>query len=358
MQKRNWVIVLLVFLTIAQNGLFAQRKKIESTSFQEDIEKLMHENSVPALGIGIIEDGGLKQIMVLGELQKNAPAPYNTIFQVASLTKPVTTMLTLRLVSMGEWTLDGSVSKYWIDPDVAHDPRHLRLTTRHILTHQTGFDNWRNQSKSKKLEFNFDPGTGSKYSGEGFEYLRRSLEHKFKMPLQQLADSILFKPIDMKDTRYTWDGSIDESRYALAHDRSGNFIEWTFEREKNEEACAADLLKTTVKDYSKFGISVIEGNGLTEGVFEDMIKPHVKGSNMSLGLGWGIFEDLSNGEYALIHSGHDDGVHSVVLLLPESKRGVVIFTNGENGSMMYKDVLIGSIDIGEELFNRMHTRNE
>ncbi len=47
-----------------------------------------------------------------------------------------------------------------------------------------------------------------------------------------------------------------------------------------------------------------------------MIKPHVKGSNTSQGLGWGIFENLSNGEYALYHTGHDDGVYSVVLLLP------------------------------------------
>lgn len=358
MKKRNWVIVLYAILIIASNGLFAQQEKLTSMSFQDDIEKLMLEKNVPTVGIGIIEDGKLKQIMVFGELKKNSPAPYNTIFQVASLTKPVTTMLTLRLVSMGEWKLDEPVSNYWVDPDIADDPRHLKLTTRHILTHQTGFDNWRNQTQSKKLVFNFDPGTGSKYSGEGFEYLRRSLEHKFKMSLQQLADSILFKPLDMKDTRYTWDGSIDESRYALAHDKSGNFIEWTFEREKNEESCAADLLKTTVEDYSKFVISVIEGNGLTEEIFEDMIKPHVKRSNMSQGFGWGIFEDLSNGEYGLIHTGHDDGVHSVVLLLPESKRGVVVFTNGENGSKMYKELISGSFDIGEELYNRMLTKNK
>jgi CubicO group peptidase (beta-lactamase class C family) len=52
-------------------------------------------------------------------------------------------MLTLQLVSIGQWQLDEPIYKYWTDPDVINDPRHLKLTTRHILTHQTGFDNWR-----------------------------------------------------------------------------------------------------------------------------------------------------------------------------------------------------------------------
>lgn len=353
--KRLFTYLLFIIVTSSLN---AQHADTAFYNYRKKIELCLDTNNVPAVGIGIIENGKLKQIMVFGDLKENEPAPYNTIFQVASITKPVTTMVTLRLVSIGALQLDEPVSPYWIDPDVADDPRHLKLTPRLLLTHQSGFDNWRSQAKSKKLVFNFDPGTGSKYSGEGFEYLRRALEKKFNKPLQQLADSILFKPLSMKDTYYTWDSSIDESRYALAHDKSGTFINWTFNREKNTEACAADLLKTTIEDYCKFGISVIEGNGLTEEIFEDMIKPHVKGSNKSQGLGWGIFEDLSNGEYALHHSGHDDGVHSVVLLLPKSKRGVVVFTNGENGWKVYKEVIIGSFDIGEELFNRILTKNK
>ena len=258
---------------------------------------------------------------------------------------------------MGVLELDEPVSNYWIDPDVADDPRHLKLTPRYLLTHQSGFDNWRNQTVGKKLVFNFEPGTSSKYSGEGFEYLRRTLEKKFNMPLQQLADSILFKPLNMKDTKYTWAG-IDEPRYALAHDKEGKFIDWTFEREKNTEACAADLLKTTVEDYCKFGISVMEADGISEEIFNDMITPHIKRSNLSQGLGWGIYHGLSNGEYALYHSGHDDGVHSIILLLPESKRGIVVFTNGENGRKVYREAIINSFDIGEELFNRILTKNK
>ena len=87
---------------------------------------------------------------------------------------------------------------YWIDPDVQNDPRHKMLTTRHVLTHQSGFENWRSMSASKKLEFIADPGTKVNYSGEGLEYLRRALEKKFNEPLDQLARKRLFRSYGMQ----------------------------------------------------------------------------------------------------------------------------------------------------------------
>jgi CubicO group peptidase (beta-lactamase class C family) len=55
-----------------------------------------------------------------------------------------------------------------------------------------------------KLSFLFEPGTKYSYS-EGFEYLRKALENKFHKTLQQLADELIFEPLEMNDTRYVWD---------------------------------------------------------------------------------------------------------------------------------------------------------
>ena len=310
----------------------------------------MKHYKVPAVGIGIIEEGKLRQIIVFGNVKKDTPAPFNTIFQVASLTKPVTAMLTLKLVSMGEWDLDEPLSHYWVDPDVITDPRHLMLTTRHVLSHQTGFDNWRWNNKSKKLVFNFQPGTKFKYSGEGFEYLKHALENKFKMTLGRLADSLLFKPLEMNDTRYVWDDNTDLSRYAVPHDTSGTELEIP----KNREASAADFLKTSVEDYSKFGIAVMEGTGLTKEVFNEMIKPHSKVSkNESFGLGWDIMANLSNGEYTLFHTGSDAGTRTAVILLPKSGRGLVILTNGDNGNEVIQHIVIQYLDLGKEILEKL-----
>ncbi len=345
--KKGIQIFLLFIFTLSD--ILAQQNGKVIIDYQTKVQSWLKEYKVPAVGIGIISDGEIRQVMVFGDLKKNDPAPYNTIFQVASLTKPVTAMLTLKLVCMGQWQLDEPLYKYWTDPDVINDPRHLKLTTRHVLTHQTGFDNWRWNNPSKKLTFNFDPGTKYKYSGEGFEYLKHALEHKFNMPLDRLADSILFKPLKMYDTWYVWNDKIDTSRYAVPHDTIGNMLDIP----KNPIPFASDFLKTTIEDYCKFAITFTNGAGLSEDVYKDMISPQSTSSKYeSFGLGWGIMKELNNGEFALIHGGDDAGSHTIAILLPLSKRGLVVFTNGEKGTEVIKKTIIESLDIGQEIVDK------
>src|SRR5205085_3694877 len=118
--------------------------------------------------------------------------------------KPVVAMLTLKLVSQGRWDLDEPLSHYFIEPDLANSPNLVKVTTRLVLTHQTGLPNWRGNEPDKKLSFAFEPGTGVKYSGEAYQYLRQALEHKFKKPLDQLARPTILRPWGMKDTRFYW----------------------------------------------------------------------------------------------------------------------------------------------------------
>jgi CubicO group peptidase (beta-lactamase class C family) len=66
----------------------------------------------------------------LGKLETNRPAPDNTVFNVASLTKPVVAMVTLKLAEAGKLDLDEPLSKYWVDPDINHDSLHKLLTAQ------------------------------------------------------------------------------------------------------------------------------------------------------------------------------------------------------------------------------------
>ena len=323
-------------------------------AFEQKVPDWLKETHVPAVGIGLIEDGKLKYTKVFGALRNGGPtqpAPQNTIFQVASLTKPIVEVLTLMLVSSGKWNLDEPLARYWVDPDVQNDPRHKKLTTRHVLTHQSGFPNWRTSSASKKLEFIADPGTKVNYSGEGLEYLRRALEKKFNQPLERLAQQLLFQPYGMKDTRFFWDASMDESRFAVAHNKDGG----PYDIYKNTHANAADLLLTTVADYGRFAVNVLEGKGLSKTVFDDMVRPQVlypSGKNMFFGLGWMVMPELSNGEYALIHTGSDPGVSTVIVLFPKSRRGLIVFTNGDNGTQVWTRILAEAFDVGKEMLGR------
>lgn len=310
----------------------------EETVFDNDqeIENWLKENKIPTLGLGIIEAGELKQVKVLGEIKKGVSAPYNTYFNVASLTKPVTAMVALHLVNQGKWNLDEPLDHYWIDPDIAHDSRHKKLTTRTILTHQTGFPNWRWMNADKKLNFQFEPGTKYQYSGEGFEYLRKALEKKFGKPLEQLARELIFQPLKMNDTNYIWDQNTDESRFAIGYNEKGE----PYPTEKNKKANAADDLHTTIEDYGNFMVSVMKGKELKPELFQDMIKMQAKiKENVYFGLGFGIY-DLGNGNYALSHSGSDPGTRCIAFVLPKSGKGIVIFTNVDDGYKVYEKLVL------------------
>ena len=341
------------------HGIYAQTIKPAPVdlAFEKKLPEWLKETNVPAIGIGIIENGKLKYTKVFGELRNDgpsrpaSPAPPNTIFQVASLTKPVVEILTLQLVSSGKWNLDEPLANYWVDPDVQNDPRHKKLTTRHVLTHQSGFPNWRYLNPANKLEFMAEPGTKVNYSGEGLEYLRHALEKKFNEPLERLAQKLLFQPYGMKDTRFFWDASMDESRFAVAHNKEGN----PYDINKNSTANAADLLLTTVADYGRFAVNVLRRKGLSKSVFNEMVRPQVPypgGKNLFFGLGWMIMPELSNGEYALIHTGSDPGVNTVVVLFPRSGRGLIVFTNGDNGTQVWTRILGEAFDVGKEMLGR------
>jgi CubicO group peptidase (beta-lactamase class C family) len=204
------------------------------------------KNEVPALGIGIIRASELREIRMYGEIKKGVAAPYNALFNVASLTKPVVAMLTLKLISDGKLAADEPLSRYWVDPDFTNDPRHKMLTARIVLTHQTGFKNWRYLNKDNKLSFDTTPGTRYGYSGEGFEYLRKAIENKFNQKLEALTDSLIFRPLKMQDTEFSWTKDTNEKRFAHWHDANGKEHARDY---KFTHVSAADDLLTTIEDY-------------------------------------------------------------------------------------------------------------
>ncbi len=355
--KRLIVLTILLTTVLCGTTLQAHIDSKINCNFENKINNWLAEYNVPAVGIGVIENGEVTFVKVLGELKKDVPAPDNTIFAVASMTKPVVAMLTLKLIEAGQWDLDEPLFHYWIDPDVANDLRSKKLTTRHVLSHQTGLPNWRWMHPTKKLTFDFEPGTDFSYSGEGFVYLAHALENKFNKSLMLLSDSWLFKPLDMKDTRYYWDKDMEESRFAFWHDSTGNLHKLAMSKKKEVNAGAS--LLTTVEDYCKFGIDVMNGAGLSADLFNDMISTQVKRKkHYGQGLGWGVVGDLPKGEYALEHYGSDRGVKTQAVFLPKSKRGIVVLTNGDNGKHVYLNIIKESLDIGNTLLNHMFKNSE
>lgn len=299
-------------------------------------EQWMRAQAIPAVGIGSIRDGKIQEVTVYGSNEHGNPYPNNTIFNVASLTKPITAMVVLKLVDAGTWNLDEPIYRYWTDPDVAHDPRSRQLTTRHILSHQSGFPNWRSNNADGKLAFEFAPGTAYQYSGEGFEYLRRAVEHATRKTLEQLAEELIFQPLGMKDTRFYWDSTMDESRFAKWHREDGSL----YNTYRSTSANGADDVLTTVEDYSRFMVHIINGAGLRKELYQEMISEQVRiQPRKYFGLGWWVDEHVNTNEHALVHGGDDIGVHTIAFLLPDSRQGLLIITNSDNGTKAYIPII-------------------
>ncbi|SFD07656.1 CubicO group peptidase, beta-lactamase class C family [Chitinophaga sp. CF118] len=340
-------LILIVILALMSNR--SQADTIQ-TSLLHTVPEWMAEYHVPCVGIGLIEDGRIKWVKVFGNLQQGHPASSNTLFNIASQTKPVVAMLTLKLVQSGQWDLDEPLAHFWIDPDIANDPYLMKLTTRMVLSHQTGFPNWRSDNGLDKLHFNFEPGTRFSYSGEGYEYLRHALESKFHQSLDQLLDTILFKPAGMKDTHY-WSEKLDTNRFAMWHNGQGNRYQTAVQTPVN----AADDLITTIEDYCRFGTYVMNGAGLSDSLYADMVKPQVKvKTDYYRGLGWGLIKNLPNGEYALEHGGSDIGVRTMAVFLPKSKQGIVVMTNGDNGMFISDRIIKLALTYGTQVLETMN----
>jgi CubicO group peptidase (beta-lactamase class C family) len=305
---------------------------------KNETERWLKQKHIPALGIGFIKDGKIEQINVFGELQASKPAPINTIWNVASMTKPITAIVALKLINAGKWDLDEPIYKYYTDPEVVNDPRAKQLTTRIILSHQTGFSNWRGNNTDGKLTFEFEPGTKYQYSGEGYEYLRKALEKKFKKSLEQLASELIFKPLKMKDTKFIWDEKMDSTRFAKWHNEKGEL----YETQINPTANAADNLLTTVEDYSKFLVHILNGAGLSDKLYKEMISNQVKINDYKhWGLGWWVDENINDHkDFALVHGGDDIGVHTIAFIVPKTKQALLIFTNCDNGTNAFAEILV------------------
>ena len=297
------------------------------------------EFQVPSIAVAYIRDGRVAWTRVYGEQAPGVPASPQTLYNVASLTKPVFAELMVRMAAAGRLSLDEPMASTWVDPDLAGDPRARLLTPRMALSHRIGFANWRRETGGV-LRFRFEPGTGYGYSGEGFEYAAHFATLRAGAPLDSLARQYVFRPFGMTQTSFTrqpWFGD----RVARPMGAEGRYGDPSSSPIGN----AADDLYTTIGDYAAFVAGVMNHGGLSARYVAqrdslhsldespnsacDTQKVRRCPSRIGYALGWSIME-YPDGPL-LWHTGSDWGEKSMVFYFPARREGVVMLTNGANG---------------------------
>jgi CubicO group peptidase (beta-lactamase class C family) len=163
---------IVVSLVILSTVLRAQSSPPTNTTatisqLENDIPALIKKHNVPGVAIAVIHGG--KTMWVHGFGVRNAksgePVTAGNVFEAASLSKTVFTYGVLKLVDQGRLGLDVPLTTYLPKP-YTDDPRLEKITARIVLSHRTGFPNWRGAEGS--LPIYFAPGERFSYSGEGY----------------------------------------------------------------------------------------------------------------------------------------------------------------------------------------------
>ena len=312
-----------------------------TAQLEKDIPELMHQADVPGLAIAVLRHGKSfwQRDFGVKNTTTNEPVTDYTIFEAASLSKPVFAYAVLKLVDQGKLSLDAPLSTYLPKPyiDNNNDDRLAKITARIVLSHRTGFRNWRND---EALKIYFTPGERFSYSGEGYVYLQTVVEQITGKPLNDVMNELVFTPLGMTSSSYAWRSDFD-ARTAYGHDAdaiAGNL-------RKDDHTNAAASLNTTAHDYALFLAAVLNGNGLRPSTLREMETPQIAvdpectnctdrspkqlSKNIFWGLGWGIEQNGTS--KTLWHWGDNGAFKCFVVANPARKSAVVMFTNSENG---------------------------
>jgi CubicO group peptidase (beta-lactamase class C family) len=335
---------------------------------ETQIPSLMTAAQVPGLSIAIVGNARVAWNRGFGVLSSASKTPVDadTLFEAGSVSKTVFAYAVMKLCEKGVLDLDTPLTKYVAEQWIQADPRFGQITARHVLSHTTGFQNWR--STEEPLRIHFVPGTQHMYSGEGYSYLQLVVAHLTGRVSTQACETLydgirvcetdfdaylkenLFWPFGMVSSGYVWDERL-ASRAAGPHDAEGRQL--TRPRATPILAArfgAAGGLSTTAADYAKFLIEVLDPKAsdafrLTRANRDEMIRPQVKvDDSSSWALGWQILQHKEAN--LLSHGGDNPGFKAFVLASPERKSGYVILTNGDNGIEV-----IGKLANGETPLN-------
>jgi CubicO group peptidase (beta-lactamase class C family) len=334
------------------------RQGLDGMTLQE-VMRLFH---CPGLSIAVIQDFKVQWVKAYGvmDVKTNSPVQTDTLFQAASISKPITAMAALHLVQEGRFSMDQDINKIlksWHVPESTWT-RDQPVTPRSLFSHTSGADdgwgfpgyapgaplptpgqvlNGQSPSVLGAIKFVRPPYTGSKYSGGGVLIMQIALTDLTGQPFEQIMQSDVLKPLGMSNS--TYQQPLPENlttRAAQAHDESGKAMDapWHVYPEQ-----AAAGLWTTPSDLAKVAIELqrairgAAGTVLNEDIAREMISPVGVGP-FAVG-----FEIEKKGEgWYFDHGGGNWGFRCHLLAHVRKGYGVVIMTNSDSGMRVIEEI--------------------
>jgi CubicO group peptidase (beta-lactamase class C family) len=337
------------------------RSTISPREIDATVSRLMSAAEVTGTGIAIINGGKVAYLKTYGfrDKDKKLPLTEDSVMGGASFTKVAFTYLVMQLVETHVLDLDKPVQTYLPKPlpdfpayrDLANDERYKKITARMLLSHSSGFPNFRFLNADRKLNINFEPGSRFAYSGEGMLLLQLVVETVTGKSLKDLMQDRVFLPLGMSRT-----SMVSEERFE--GDYANGYDEWgrSLGRQQRKTPDAAGSMQTTLRDFTTFMQAVMDGKLLRKSTRKLMLSPQIRilskhefptleaavpkeneAIRLSYGLGWGLYWTPYG--KAFFKEGHDEGFRNYTVVFDKPKDGIVIMTNSSNGEGIYKELL-------------------
>jgi len=316
---------------------------------------------VPGISIAVVEGGRVSWARGVGFRQAGTTDPVTptTLFQAASISKPVAATAMLRLVERGTIDLDTDVNRYltsWKIPENAFTATE-KVTLRRIVSHSAGLTvhgfpgyattapvptvvqvlDGAKPANTAAVRVDTTPGAISRYSGGGTTVMQQLLVDVTGRPFPALMQELVLGPAAM--THSTYEQPLPASRAreaARAHDAKGVMVPggWHVYPEM-----APAGLWTTPTDLTNWAIAITEARAgrstllLSQAMVTQMLTP------VKDGIGLGPFVSGTGRAFKFGHGGANEGFHSDLVMFPELGVGAAVMTNGDGGPMLIREVL-------------------
>ncbi|MEM1262463.1 MAG: serine hydrolase domain-containing protein [Pseudomonadota bacterium] len=320
---------------------------IDTGTVDTALQKLIDSGTVPGIAVAIVDADGIVYETTMGFANSATQQPLrqDSVFEAASLSKPVFAYYILRLAEDGIIELDKPLFDYLPHPGfVPEDLEAAKtITARMVLSHTTGMPNW---ARGKPISLSGRPGQVFSYSGEAFQFLTAAVgTHQglgWGQALGAQMDDYVFAPLKMPHSSFLWNEMLAE-RKAYGH-KDG--VPTDRESIGNGKSVGgAYSLHSTIGDYARFVTALINHEGLSESTWRDMFAPQVQLPDdhegrdigqVAWSLGFAIKQSASGDRY--VHTGNNHDFQSYMEFDPVAGIGMVYFTNSSEGATVYESL--------------------
>lgn len=265
----------------------------------------------------------------------------STLFQAASLSKPVSAAIVLNLVNEGLWDLDKPLAEIadYGSVVIQKNQHYKKLTTRMILGQCSGLPNW--LTINGNMSFIAEPGTRFNYSGIAFDFLKEVIEHHTHKKWEVLAQEF-FQKTGMKNSTFKQPASSHLKGRSLARGHAGDGTPDPVTVTVDSPEIPAASLFTTANDYIIFLRYCFSNRFLNSTLFTE--NTSLKTSEYSKtpdivnkvqwGLGMGLLDHA--GKKIAFHWGNNPFSHAFAAIDLDNGNCVACFANSVNGPSVFK----------------------